>query len=101
MSNASPNVKMIVLNKIGEGFIETHKYAKDSFAQIKDLNRWFKKRVKKLAGTERKIKEIDLVRIYKEKAISKLLVVKSDFFWDVRQVEEQVYVNYFSPYREG
>lgn len=94
--------KIVLLNQRCDAFIENHKYTKDAFDQINELKNWLNRRVKGIAGTDKRVKPaVDLTKRYIEKKDTKLRFKKPNFFWNYREYDQKQYINFFSPYRES
>lgn len=92
--------KILLLNNFVNSFVEKHKYAKDIYNDILEIERYFKSKIKSIAAQDKSVKLISFVKKYKDKKISKMLFKKPNFFWDANSVDEDKYLYYFSPYRE-
>lgn len=93
--------KIILLDHVCNDFIQTHKYAKDIFYQLVEIDRYLQKKAKRIAAQDKRVKLISLTGKYNKHKSTRLLFKKPNFFWNDKDVAENVYINYFSPYRES
>ncbi|ADD67335.1 hypothetical protein Dacet_0537 [Denitrovibrio acetiphilus DSM 12809] len=103
-TRTSPQYKLVQLASLVSQLLETAKYAKDSFYQIRGLQLWTDKKFRKLSGTEKKFKAIIsmMTTRFIEKVVSKYTYQRTNFFWDKNHndIPEKTFQIYFSPYRE-
>ncbi len=100
-ASTTPAYRVCLLDRVIREFIDDAKFAKSAFFQIAELSRWLRQKTRSLAGTDRRARELPalLMNRWKEKAVDRFYVNKPNFFWDSRRVPEEVYINFFSPYR--
>jgi hypothetical protein len=103
-SGTVPQYKLIQLSSLISQLLETAKYAKDSFYQIRELQQWTDRKFRRLAGNDKKFKSIIsmMTTRFTEKVVSKYTYQRTNFFWDKdhKRVPEDVFMIYYSPYRE-
>ena len=100
-SKNTPQRKILLIYYKIQEIIETHKYTKDAFDDLLDLQYWLKNRVSGLAATDKRaIEVVKFVKDWDKKLTTKMLFKKPNFFWNPNEVEEKTYRYFFSPYRE-
>jgi len=101
-SSAAPGFKILLLERAVRDFVEDARYAKSALIQMLDLSRWLKQKVRTLSGTERDARRLPglLLELYRERSGDRFYVNRPNFFWDPNRVPLEVYMTFFSPYRE-
>lgn len=103
-TRTTPQYKLVQLSSLISQLLETAKYAKDSFYQIRELQSWTDKKFRKLSGTDKEFKAIicNMTSNFMEKVVSKYTYQRTNFFWDknLNDIPEKTFFIYFSPYRE-
>jgi hypothetical protein len=101
-ANASPAYKVILTEKIIRGFVDSARYARAALLQILEMKRWLQQKLRRLSGTEKNARMLPekLLKLYQERLARSFYSNKPNFFWNPTRVPEEIFLNFFSPYRE-
>jgi len=103
-SGVSPARKVAAVDQVVRDFIDKAKYAKSAYPQIIELQRWLRQKLGRLASSAPAAHLVPrrLWTLWQEKNMGdKTFHRKRNFFWNTNEVPEEIYKNFFSPYRGG
>jgi hypothetical protein len=101
-ANASPAYKIILIENAIRGFVDAARFARAALLQILEMKRWLQQKLRRLSGTEKNARILPekLLKLFQERLARSYYSNKPNFFWDPNRVPEDIFMNFFSPYRE-
>lgn len=115
-SGMSPKLRVLVLKRQITGFVSSVRYARHGYEQVLELSRWLSRRLKPLYGAvdevqkKRKTPDPDLEQVFHfpQVLLNTFLMVQDNrryhrrpnFFYDPKKHPEELFIKFFSPYRE-
>lgn len=99
---AEPAFKYRLVREEIRDFVEKTRFARSAEDQVVELKQWLQTKLRSLSGTDRKFKELPdlLVKSWFDRGDHRLYLSRPNFFLDHSSVPEEVFLTFFSPYRE-
>ncbi|WP_041973827.1 hypothetical protein [Geobacter sp. OR-1] len=100
--NSNPEHKLFQLRGEIHDFCERARFARSAGPEVMELKRWLATKVRGLAGNNLGFKRLpdELIYQWHQHLDSRLHLPHPNFFYDPKTVTEEVYMTFFSPYRE-
>jgi len=99
---AEPAFKYRLVREEIRDFVEKTRFARSAEAEVVELKQWLQTKLRSLSGTDRKFKELPdfLVKSWFDRGDHRFYLSRPNFFLDHSTVPKEVFLNFFSPYRE-
>lgn len=100
--NANPSYKLHLIRREIIDFTERVRFARSAQPEMMELKHWLASKVRGLAGNIREFNGLpnELMYQWHQRLDSRLHLSHPNFFLDPKTVTEEVYMTFFSPYRE-
>lgn len=99
---AEPAYKYRLVREEIRDFVEKTRFARSAEPEVVELKQWLQTKLRSLSGTDRKFKELPdfLVKSWFDRGDHRFYLSRPNFFLDHSTVPEEVFLTFFSPYRE-
>lgn len=99
---AEPAFKHRLVREEIRDFVEKTRFARSAETQVVELKHWLQTKLRSLSGTVKKFKELPdfLVKSWFDRGDHRFYLSRPNFFLDHSTVPEEVFLTFFSPYRE-
>lgn len=100
--NSEPGTKYRLIGNEIRDFVEKTRFARSAGDEVVELKQWLQTKLRSLSGTDRRFKELPdyLVKSWFDRGEHRLFLPRPNFFLDPQSIPEEVYLTFFSPYRE-